>query len=49
MAQTLEEYVVSLGLKVDKAQEQRFNSALDNLGKTFAWLAAGLTAGSAAN
>lgn len=47
MAQTLEEYVVSLGLKVDKAQEQRFNSALDNLGKTFAWLAAGLTAAAA--
>lgn len=47
MAQTIEEYFVTLGLKVDKAQEQRFNSALDNLGKTFAALAAGLTAAAA--
>ncbi|MDQ0507413.1 M15 family metallopeptidase [Xanthobacter agilis] len=47
MAQTIEEYVIALGLKVDKAQEQRFNSALDNLGKTFAWMAAGLTAAAA--
>lgn len=47
MAQTLEDYLITLGLKVDKAQEQRFNSALDNLGKTFAALAAGLTAAAA--
>ncbi|MGR7993831.1 M15 family metallopeptidase [Xanthobacter sp. ZOL 2024] len=47
MAQTLEDYIISLGLKVDKAQEQRFNSALDSLGKTFAALAAGLTAAAA--
>lgn len=44
MAQTIEEFVISLGLKVDKAAEQRFTSALGGLGKTFAVLAAGLTA-----
>lgn len=44
MAETIAEFVAKLGLQVDKAQEQRFNSSLSNLGKTLAWMAAGLTA-----
>ncbi len=47
MADTIADFVVKLGYQVDKAQEQRFNSALDSLGKTFAALTAGLTAAAA--
>lgn len=48
MAQTIDEYLITLGLKVDKAAEQRFNSALGNLGKTLSAIAAGLTGAAAA-
>lgn len=48
MAETIADYVARLGLQVDKAQEQRFNSALGNLGKTLATMAAGLAAAATA-
>jgi len=44
VAETIADYLVKLGLQVDKAQEQRFNASLSNLSKTLTWMAAGLTA-----
>ena len=48
MAETLADYLVKLGLQVDKAQEQRFNAALGNLSKTLTTMAAGLAAAATA-
>lgn len=48
MAETIADYIVRLGLHVDRAQEQRFNGALNNLGKTLATMAAGLAAAATA-
>ena len=48
MAETIADYLVKLGLQVDKAQEQRFNAALGNLSKTLTTMAAGLAAAATA-
>lgn len=48
MAETIGDYLVKLGLQVDKAQEQRFNASLNNLGKTLTAMAAGLAAAATA-
>ncbi|MFG1302180.1 M15 family metallopeptidase [Xanthobacter sp. V3C-3] len=48
MAETIGDYLVKLGLHVDKAQEQRFNSSLNNLSKTLTAMAAGLAAAATA-
>lgn len=44
MAETLEEFFVKLGFRVEKSEEARFNAALSTVAKTVAGIAVSLTA-----
>ena len=48
MAETIADYLVKLGFKVEKGEEARFNATLGNLAKTMAGIATALTAAATA-